>query len=90
MNEDAVIQLIQEALKTTALVSAPLLLATLAIGVIISILQALTQINEASLNFIPKIVVVAVVIIVAGPWMMDVMSHYTTNLYENINIMVRE
>lgn len=90
MNEDLIIRLGQDALKTTALIAGPLLLATLVIGLAVSIFQALTQINEATLTFIPKMLVVALVIVLAGPWMLDVMTAYTTNLFENIATIVRE
>jgi flagellar biosynthetic protein FliQ len=90
MHEDLIIQLGQDALKTTAMLAGPLLLATLVIGLAVSIFQALTQINESTLSFIPKMLVVALVIVLAGPWMLDVMTHYTTNLYENIATMIRE
>lgn len=90
MNEDLIIKLGQEALKTTAMLAGPLLLSTLVIGLAVSIFQALTQINEATLTFIPKMLVVALVIVLAGPWMLDVMTTYTTNLFENIATIVRE
>lgn len=90
MTEELVIKLGQEALKTTALVAAPLLLSTLVVGLVVSIFQAVTQINEATLTFIPKMIVVALVVLLAGPWMMDVMSQYTVNLFEDIAVMVRE
>lgn len=89
MGEEVVIKLGQEALKTTAMLSAPLLLSTLVIGLLVSIFQALTQINEATLTFIPKMIVIAIVFVVAGPWMMDVMTNYTINLFENIAEIVR-
>ena len=89
MNEDVVIQLGQDALKTLAMLSAPLLLSTLVIGLIISIFQALTQINENTLTFVPKMIVIAIVLILAGPWMLDLMNNYTTNLFENIATVVR-
>jgi flagellar biosynthetic protein FliQ len=72
------------------MIAGPILIATLLIGLAISIFQAVTQINEATLTFIPKIVVIAIVIILAGPWMLDVMTSYTTNLFENIASYVRE
>ena len=90
MNEDLILQLGQDALKVTAMLSAPLLLGTLVIGLVVSIFQALTQINEATLTFIPKMLVVALIFVLAGPWMVDVMSHYTIDLFENIATMVRE
>lgn len=90
MTEELIMKLAQDALKITALLSAPILLSTLVIGLVISIFQALTQINEASLSFIPKMIVVGIVIVLAGPWMLDMMSHYTVDLFENIATMVRE
>lgn len=90
MGEDVVIALGQDALKTTAMLAAPLLLSTLVVGLVVSVFQALTQINEQTLTFIPKMIVVALVFILAGPWMMDVMSAYTVNLYESIATIVRE
>lgn len=90
MSEQLIIHLGQDALKTTALLAAPLLITTLVVGLAVSIFQALTQINEATLTFVPKMIVVAIVIVLAGPWMMDVMSEYTVNLFENLATMVRE
>lgn len=90
MTEELVIRLGQDALRTTAMLAAPLLISTLVVGLAVSVFQALTQINEATLTFIPKMIVIAVVIVLAGPWMMDVMSAYTVNLFENIAVMVRE
>jgi flagellar biosynthetic protein FliQ len=90
MTEELVVRLGQDALRTTAMLAAPLLISTLVVGLAVSIFQALTQINEATLTFIPKMIVVAVVIVLAGPWMMDVMTTYTSTLIENIPAMVRE
>lgn len=90
MTEELVIKLGQDALRTTAMLAAPLLISTLVVGLAVSVFQALTQINEATLTFIPKMIVVAAVIVLAGPWMMDVMSAYTVNLFDSIAIMVRE
>lgn len=89
MNEDIVLQLGQDALKTMAMISAPLLLSTLIIGLIVSIFQALTQINENTLTFVPKMIVIGIVIILAGPWMIDVMKTYTINLFDNMATIVR-
>ena len=90
MTEELIVKLGQDALKVTAMLSAPILLSTLVIGLVVSIFQALTQINEATLTFIPKMIVVALVVVLAGPWMMDVMSAYTVNLFESISTVVRE
>jgi flagellar biosynthetic protein FliQ len=90
MSEDVVLHLGQNALKTLAMLSAPLLISTLVIGLVVSIFQALTQINENTLTFVPKMVVIAIILVLAGPWMLDVMSSYTVNLFESIATIVRE
>ena len=89
MSEELIHKLGQETLKTTALLASPLLLSALVVGLIVSVFQAVTQINEATLTFIPKMVVVGVVLVVAAPWMMDVMNHFTIELFENLGDMVR-
>lgn len=90
MTEELIIRLGQDALTTTAMIAAPLLVGTLVVGLAVSIFQALTQINEATLTFIPKMIIVALIFLLAGPWMLDVLSTYTVNLFENIAVMVRE
>jgi flagellar biosynthetic protein FliQ len=90
VTEDVVLNLGTEALKTAALIGAPILLTTLVVGMAVSIFQAVTQINEATLTFIPKMIVVGIVIVLAGPWMVDLMTSYTTNLFENVATLVRE
>ena len=89
MTEELVLKLGTETLKTTALLCGPLLISTLVIGLLISVFQAVTQINEATLTFIPKLIVVGVVLLIAAPWMMDVMNHFTIQLFENLADMVR-
>ncbi len=90
MTEELIIKLGQDAIRTTAMIAAPMLIGALVIGLIISVFQAVTQINEATLTFIPKMIVIFAVVLIAGPWMLDVMSHYTIELYENITTFVRE
>ncbi len=90
MTEELVMKLGQEALKTTAMVSAPMLGAALVVGLVVSIFQAITQINEATLTFVPKMIIIAIVLVIAGPWMIDVMSQYTVGLFENMTVFVRE
>ncbi len=89
MSEELVIFLGQESLKTAALICLPLLGSALVVGLIVSVFQAITQINEATLTFIPKILVVALVLVIAGPWMIDTMSRFATGLFENITEYVR-
>ena len=66
------------------MLSGPLLLATLLIGLIISIFQAATQINEATLSFIPKLVAAFLILLLAGPWMLQMMVDYIRRLFESI------
>jgi len=89
MGEEQIIKLGVETLKVTAMLSGPLLASALVVGLIVSVLQAITQINEATLTFIPKMAIVAIVFVIAAPWMMDVLGHFTINLFENITELVR-
>ncbi len=89
MGEDLVMEIGIQTLKTTALVASPMLVGALLIGLLISFLQAITQINEATLTFIPKMAVVALVLAITGPWMLDVLTTFTITLYENIANYVR-
>ena len=84
MTPTAVIELGRQAVEVTLLVSAPLFIAALATGLIISIFQAATQINEATLSFIPKLVGVFVALVVAGPWMLSVMLDYMRQVFTGI------
>lgn len=89
MTEDLVLTLGQETVKTMLLLSAPLLICALVVGLGVSIFQAVTQINEATLSFVPKIVAIVITLIICGPWMMDVMSKFTIGLFDNIVNYVR-
>lgn len=89
MSEELILKLGHDTLQTTAMLASPMLIGALVIGLIVSILQAITQINEATLTFIPKMVVVAVVFLIAAPWMMDIMSQFTTQMFEGLADMVR-
>lgn len=76
MTPESVMTLGRTALEITILVSAPVLLVTLVVGLIVSVFQAATQINDASLSFIPKILAVLTTFAIAGPWMLTVMTDY--------------
>jgi flagellar biosynthetic protein FliQ len=89
MTEELIIQLGQETLKTAALMAGPMLGGALVIGLIVSVIQAITQINEATLTFIPKILVVGAIFLLAGPWMIDIISTFTVQLFENMDLYVR-
>jgi flagellar biosynthetic protein FliQ len=88
MNQDVVVNLAMQAMQLALKVGGPILLVGLVIGLVISIFQAVTQIQEQTLSFIPKIVGLAVVIIVAGPWMLGQMLTYTEELWSSIPSMV--
>jgi len=88
MTPTTVIEIGRHALEVTLLVSAPLFIAALATGLIISIFQAATQINEATLSFVPKLVVIFLTMVVAGPWMITVMTDYMRRLFEAIPSMI--
>ena len=88
MNSTAVIAMVREALELTLLVSAPLLLTALAVGLVVSVFQAATQINEQTLSFIPKLVGVFVAIVVSGPWILQLLVDYTQRMFTNIPLLV--
>ena len=84
MTPELVMNIGRQALEMTLILSGPLLLAALVIGLIISIFQAATQINEQTLSFIPKLVGMFIVMILAGPWMLQMMVDYIRRLFESI------
>jgi len=84
MTEDYIIHVFREAFYTLMLISAPTLLVSMIIGLVISIFQAATSIQEATLTFVPKMIVMAVVIVLTLPWILDVMISFTTNLFGQI------
>jgi flagellar biosynthesis protein FliQ len=84
MNTDVVISLATQAMNVAFKVAMPLLLAGLVVGLIVSIFQAVTQIQEQTLAFIPKIVAIAAVLVILGPWMLGQVLTYTGDLYNSI------
>jgi flagellar biosynthetic protein FliQ len=88
MNQDTVVNLAAQAMSLAFKVAGPLLLVALAIGLLVSVFQAVTQIQEQSLTLIPKIVGIAAVVVVLGPWMLGQLLAYTTNLYTSIPSLV--
>ena len=84
MNQDTVVNLATSAMTLALEVAGPMLLVGLVIGLAVSLFQAVTQIQEQSLSFIPKIVGLAVLIVILGPWMLGQLVSYATNLYLNI------
>ncbi len=84
MTPETIMSIARHALEVTLLLSMPLLLAALIIGLVVGIFQAATQINESTLSFIPKLVGVALALMVAGPWMLQVITGYTRELFISI------
>jgi flagellar biosynthetic protein FliQ len=89
MTEDMVISLGREAIWTTVLLASPLLISALVVGLVVSIIQAVTQINESTLTFIPKMLTIVVVMIILAPWMTQMITSYTTELFTSLPNYVR-
>ncbi|HMM21574.1 MAG TPA: flagellar biosynthesis protein FliQ [Selenomonadales bacterium] len=89
MSSDMAIQIGRDALYMVLLISAPMLGLGLLVGVLVSIFQAITQIQEQTLSFIPKIIAVFVAILIFGPWMMHLMVDYTRELFLHMPQMIR-
>ena len=88
MTPETVMTIGQRALEMTMMLAAPLLLVALAVGLLVGIFQAATQINEMTLSFIPKLVGMAVALMIAGPWMLRELINYTRTLIESIPSLV--
>lgn len=89
MTPELVVQLARRTFEVTLMLSAPLLIFSLVVGLLISIFQAVTSINEATLAFAPKIVAVMIAMIIFFPWMMTYMSDFTREVYSLIATMRR-
>jgi flagellar biosynthetic protein FliQ len=84
MNHQLVVDLARSAISTALLVSAPMLAVALIVGLVVSVIQAVTQIQEQTLAFVPKLIAVAAVFLVALPWIMQTLVKYTTELFRSI------
>ncbi len=89
MEQAEIIKVIQDAIYTILIVAGPILLVGMVVGIIISIFQATTQINEQSLAFVPKIIAIFLALILFGGWMLSNLTDFTTRLFGYINIMVK-
>ncbi len=88
MTPETVTTIGQQALWVTMLIAAPMLVSALAVGLLVGMIQAATQINEMTLSFIPKLLVLVISIVVAGPWMLGVIINYTRQLMEQIPSLI--
>jgi len=84
MTPDSVLDIGQSALEATTVLGAVILIPALMVGLVVAMFQAATQINEMTLTFIPKLIIVVVVLMAAGPWMLRVIMNFTITLFESI------
>ena len=89
MTDADVAGIAQEALMTALMIMAPILVVSLAVGLLVSLFQAMTQVNEVTMTFVPKILGVFAVAAVFGPWMVGTMVTYTTRLFTSLPLLVR-
>jgi flagellar biosynthetic protein FliQ len=88
MNPETVMTIGTRALEVTLMLAAPMLLVALAVGLLVGVFQAATQINEQTLSFIPKLLAMAATLAFAGPWMLKLIVGYTRELFESIPMLV--
>ena len=88
MTPTTVIEIGRNAVEITLLISAPLFIAALVTGLIVSIFQAATQINEATLSFVPKLIAPFITLVLAGPWMITMLTDYIRRLFESIPSLI--
>jgi flagellar biosynthetic protein FliQ len=89
MTEDIVMNIGADAIKTALYIAGPLLIAAMAVGIVVSLIQAVTQINESTLTFIPKMIAIILVMMVMAPWMLEVMETYTIRTITDAGELVR-
>ena len=89
MTPEMVMTLAYKAMQTAVLLAAPMLLMALLTGLLVSLFQAATQINEMTLSFIPKILAVFAVLVFAGPWLLELIITYTRELFTSLPTLVR-
>ncbi|MEO7103720.1 MAG: flagellar biosynthesis protein FliQ [Gemmatimonadaceae bacterium] len=88
MSHALVVDLARNMIMTALLIAAPMLVVALAVGLVVSIIQAVTQIQEQTLSFVPKLVAVAVTFIIALPWIIQIMVKYTSELFRSLPSMI--
>ena len=88
MDNTFVVEISNQAIKVTMMLAAPMLIGALVVGIMVSLFQAVTQINEQTLSFIPKALVIVVSLIMLSPWMMDTITSFTHDLYVSIPSVV--
>lgn len=89
MTESMVMDIGAHAIRTTIYLAGPMLVAAMVVGLVVSIFQAITQINEATLTFIPKMITIVLVLVIMAPWMLEIMSEYTKVVFGNAGDWIR-
>jgi flagellar biosynthetic protein FliQ len=89
MSQSSALSVLQQTLWTVAKLSGPILAAALVVGVVISLFQAVTQVNEMTLSYVPKIIAIALVLVLAGPWMLQTLLDFTSNLFSSLPTLVQ-
>lgn len=88
MSPESVISMARQAIQVTLMIAAPMLLTALIIGLVVSIFQAATQINEMTLSFIPKLAGILLALLIAGPWMLTILTDYMHRIFTGIPGMI--
>lgn len=84
-----ILDLVQGAIKMSLMLAAPLLITSLSIGLLVSIFQATTQIQEQTLTFVPKLIGISIVLVICGPWMLNTIVNYTTELFGIVSMITK-
>ena len=88
MSESFYIDIFSEAIKTILMLSSPMLISALFVGLIIAVFQATTQIQEATLAFVPKMIIIFLVLVIAGPWLLQSLYEFTIGIFDKIDLIV--
>ena len=89
MDNGFAVEVVNQGIKVALMLAAPMLIGALLVGILVSIFQAVTQINEQTLSFIPKILVIVAALVIFSPWMMETMVSYTSDLWTSIPEFIR-
>ena len=89
MSEVVIMTIVKKALVTGLMVAGPILIISLVVGLIISIFQATTQIQEQTLTFVPKLIAIILILVLGGPWMLNKLVMLTTELFQSISTIVK-
>lgn len=89
MNTEQVLDITRQAMKIALMLSAPILLFGLVVGVMTNVFQAVTQMSETTLSIVPKLLAIILAFVIFSPWMLDTLTDFTTQLFENIPLIIR-